>query len=42
MWAYNQVSLENRHLLQLERTEVWMSAEGFVARYNTHRSGEAA
>jgi hypothetical protein len=33
MWAFNAVSLENRNLLELQRTEVWMSTEEFLARY---------
>jgi hypothetical protein len=42
MWAYNQVSLKGRHLLQLERTEVWMSIEDFLERYGTRQPGQAA
>lgn len=35
MWAFNAVSLQNRRLLQLRRTEVWMSTDEFLARYGT-------
>lgn len=35
MWAFNAVSLQNRHLLRLQRTEVWMSTDEFLARYGT-------
>lgn len=42
MWAYNQVSLQGRRLLRLERTEVWMSVEDFVERYDTRQSDETA
>jgi hypothetical protein len=40
MWAYNQVSLKGRHLLHLERTEVWMSADDFLDRYGGQKSPE--
>jgi hypothetical protein len=33
MWAFNEVSLQKRHLLRLQRTEVWMSTDAFLARY---------
>jgi hypothetical protein len=35
MWAFNAISLQKRHLLQLQRTEVWMSTDEFLARYGT-------
>lgn len=35
MWAFNAASLRQRHLLQLRRTEVWMSTEEFLERYLT-------
>lgn len=35
MWAFNAYSLQRRHFLQLQRTEVWMSTEAFLARYGT-------
>lgn len=34
MWAYNASSLRRRHLLRLRRTEMWMSANEFVRRYD--------
>jgi len=33
MWAFNAASLRQRHLLQLHRTEIWMSADEFLRRY---------
>jgi hypothetical protein len=33
MWAYNAVSLRQRHLLALRRTESWITAEEFLRRY---------
>jgi hypothetical protein len=37
MWTYNQPSLHNRQFSNLQRTEIWMLADEFIARY-----GEAA
>lgn len=33
MWAFNAGSLQHRHLLQLQRSEAWMSTEQFLDRY---------
>ena len=33
MWAYNAVSLRQRKLLALERTESWITARDFLQRY---------
>lgn len=33
MWAYNAVSLRQRHLIALHRTEAWMTAEEFLQKY---------
>jgi len=33
MWTFNAGSLKKRHLLQLQRTEVWMSTGEFLVRY---------
>lgn len=33
MWAFNAASLRQRRLLQLRRTEIWMSADEFLRRY---------
>jgi hypothetical protein len=33
MWAYNRASLKGRRLLELERTEIWMSVTDFLERY---------
>lgn len=33
MWTFNAESLQQRHLLRLPRTEVWMSTGEFLARY---------
>jgi hypothetical protein len=35
MWAFNSASLHSRRLMSMERSEMWMTAEGFVARYGT-------
>jgi hypothetical protein len=42
MWAYNQVSLEGRRLLELERTRVWMKVEEFLCHCRADRTGGAA
>jgi YkoP domain len=36
MWAYNPVSLYNRHLLDLRREELWMAADEFVYRFGSN------
>ena len=38
MWAFNVVSLEQRHLLKLHRTGVWMSADAFLRRYGSRET----
>ena len=35
MWAYNAVSLQQRHLLALSRTESWITAGEFLRRYDS-------
>lgn len=35
MWAYNAVSLRQRHLLALSRTESWIASGEFLRRYDT-------
>jgi hypothetical protein len=35
MWAYNDVSLRQRHLVALRRTESWIAADAFLRRYGT-------
>jgi hypothetical protein len=35
MWAYNAVSLRQRHLLALQRTESWITVDEFLRRYGT-------
>lgn len=35
MWAYNAVSLRQRRLLALHRTESWIASEEFLRRYGT-------
>jgi hypothetical protein len=35
MWAYNAVSLRQRQLLALRRTESWITSGEFLRRYNT-------
>ncbi len=35
MWAYNAVSLQQRQLLALSRTESWITAGDFLRRYDT-------
>jgi hypothetical protein len=35
MWAYNAVSLRQRQLLALSRTESWITASDFLRRYST-------
>jgi hypothetical protein len=37
MWAYNDFSLRQRHLVALCRTESWISAEAFLRRYGTDK-----
>lgn len=39
MWTFNAVSLRQRQLLRLHRTEVWMSAEEFQRRYGGEQGG---
>ncbi len=34
MWAFNEVSLRHRQLIRLRRTEVWMSVNEFLRRYD--------
>lgn len=38
MWAFNVVSVQQRHLLKLRRTEVWMSADAFLRRYGSRET----
>jgi hypothetical protein len=38
MWAYNAVSLRQRHLIKLHRTELWMSVDAFLQRYGESRT----
>lgn len=33
MWAFNAASLQQRRLLSLHRTEIWMSRQAFLDRY---------
>jgi hypothetical protein len=33
MWAYNGVSVRQRHVLELHRTEAWMSRDKFLRRH---------
>ncbi len=35
MWAYNAVSLRQRRLVALHRTEAWMTADRFLRKYGT-------
>ncbi len=35
MWAYNAVSLRQRQLIALKRTDAWMTAESFLLKYGT-------
>jgi len=35
MWAYNAVSLRQRRLITLQRTEAWMTTEKFLLKYGT-------
>lgn len=37
MWAYNDVSLRQRHLVALHRTESWIAVEEFLRRYGTEK-----
>lgn len=34
MWAYNQATLRGRHLLGLRRSEIWMTTDRFLRRYD--------
>lgn len=36
MWAYNPTSVRHRSLSRTRRTEMWMSARQFLARYGSH------
>ena len=38
MWAYNAVSLRQRRLLALRRTESWITSGEFLRRYDTVRT----
>jgi hypothetical protein len=40
MWAYNAVSLRQRHLLQLRRSEFWMSIADFLRRYGADEESQ--
>jgi hypothetical protein len=33
MWAYNDVSMQSREFLHLQRTEIWITADEFSRRY---------
>ena len=35
MWAFNEVSLRQRHLVALRRTEIWMSVGEFLRKYGS-------
>ncbi len=35
MWTFNQVSLRQRHILRLHRSEMWMSRVEFMRRYGS-------
>ena len=35
MWAYNPVSLRNRHFSSLKREEMWMAADQFIRRFGS-------
>ncbi len=35
MWTFNQVSLRQRYLMRLRRSEIWMSREEFLQRYGS-------
>ncbi len=37
-WAFNAVSLRQRRLLRLQRSEIWMSVEDFLGRYGADRA----
>lgn len=41
MWAYNAVSLRQRRLLALHRTEAWMTPEKFLLKYGTGTAPQA-
>jgi len=38
MWAFSAVSLRQRRLLRLQRSEIWMSVEDFLSRYGADRA----
>jgi hypothetical protein len=40
MWAFNEVSLRQRHLLKLRRTEIWMSVDEFLRKYGASEAKE--
>ncbi len=40
MWAFNEVSLRQRHLLKLRRTEIWMSVDEFLRKYDASEAKE--
>ncbi len=35
MWAYNPVSAKSHHMLDLQRTEFWISRERFLEKYGS-------
>lgn len=37
MWAYNDFSLRQRHLVALHRTESWIAADEFLRRYGAEK-----